>query len=269
MALLPKFKEEYLEILRNFIPATLNQSGKEGVVIGLSGGLDSSVLLRICKDTLGSGRVLALFMPDDLTPRRDFETVRSLAAETEVDLEVVDIADMVRSFYPIFEDRRRQRVELGNVKARCRMIVLFHYSHTRNLLVAGTSNKSELLLGYFTKYGDGGADFLPLGDLYKTQVKGMAEHLELPQEILDRVPSAGLWPGQTDEGEIGLSYEMLDSILHGIELEMSTSEIGEKTGIDSSTIERIEEMVRNSAHKRKLALIPKMGVRTVGLDWRE
>ena len=149
------------------------------------------------------------------------------------------------------------------------MITLYQAAHGENRLVIGTSNKSEYLSGYFSKFGDGGCDFAPLGDLYKTQVQGMARHLGLPRRILEKVPSAGLWEGQTDEGELGISYDDLDRVLLGLELEMSSEEIVSRTGLSEATVERVTEMVHRSIHKRKMPLVPKVGIRTLGLDWRE
>jgi NAD+ synthase len=120
-----------------------------------------------------------------------------------------------------------------------------------------------------TKFGDGGCDFAPIGDLYKTQVREMARHLGLPRAILDKVPTAGLWRGQTDEGELGITYDELDRILLGIELQFHTDEIAERADVAMKQVERIERLVASNVHKRKMPLIPKVGIRTFGLDWRE
>src|SRR5947199_4131379 len=149
------------------------------------------------------------------------------------------------------------------------MIALYFIANTEGRIVMGTGNKSELLTGYFTKFGDGAADFLPIGDLYKTQVREMARYLALPPEVVEKVPTAGLWPGQTDEGEIGISYDELDRILLGIELQMEPEAIAEKAAVPLDRVRYVETLVASSVHKRKMPLIPKLGVRTVGLDWRE
>jgi NAD+ synthase len=157
----------------------------------------------------------------------------------------------------------------GNAMARLRMVVLFHHAKLMERVVMGTSNKSELLVGYFTKFGDGGADFCPIGDLYKTEVRELAKVLKVPVSILDKVPSAGFWEGQTDEGEMGLTYQELDQILVGIELNLSCEDISARTGIPLAKVEKVWHMHRGTVHKRKMPLIPKLGFRTVGLDWRE
>jgi NAD+ synthase len=152
---------------------------------------------------------------------------------------------------------------------RARMIVLFHQAKLMNRIVMGTSNKSELLIGYFTKFGDGGADFYPIGDLYKTEVKELAKNIGIPENLIEKVPTAGLWVGQTDEGEMGISYENLDVILLGIELGLTSEEIVNKTGLDPKLVDSVWNKHRTSVHKRKMPLAPKIGIRTLGLDWRE
>jgi NAD+ synthase len=149
------------------------------------------------------------------------------------------------------------------------MIVLYFVANTEDRLVIGTGNKSELLTGYYTLFGDGGCDFLPLGDLYKTQVRAMARHLGVPEVIVSKTPTAGLWKGQTDEGELGLPYEELDRVLLGMELQLDPATIAEKAGVPLDRVRRVEALVSGSVHKRKTPLIPKLGIRTVGLDWRE
>ncbi|MEM4589503.1 MAG: NAD(+) synthase, partial [Thermoplasmata archaeon] len=133
----------------------------------------------------------------------------------------------------------------------------------------GASNKSELLTGYFTKYGDGASDIMPIGDLYKTQVRLLAKKVGLPDKIINKIPTAGLWKGQTDEDELGIDYATLDKILFGIELLMDDETISKETSINIERIRKVREMVENTKHKRILIYIPKLGVRTVGLDFRE
>ena len=158
---------------------------------------------------------------------------------------------------------------IGNLKARARMMALYHHANENGLLVMGTSNKSETAVGYFTKYGDGGADFIPLGDLYKTEVRELAREIQVPDDLIEKPPTAGLWEGQTDEGELGIKYEELDRILLGIEMSLTDGEIVERTGMSIEAVGRVRSMVQASVHKRKRPLCPKMGIRTFGLDWRE
>ena len=149
------------------------------------------------------------------------------------------------------------------------MSLLYGEAFSSNSLVIGTSNKSELLVGYYTKWGDGASDFLPLGDLYKSQVYTLARSLEVPTEILDRTPTAELWDGQSDEEELGISYDLLDQILEGLERQLNFSNISNSTGISMDSIKRIDELVKFTIHKRIFPPVCKIGRRTVGLDWRE
>jgi NAD+ synthase len=256
------------EAILEFIVEKVRESKAKGVVVGLSGGIDSAVTSVLCAKAIGSEKVLNLFLPCKTTPAGDRRDVEAVCRQFGMELKVVDIStmvDAVRKTLPGAEDKK----VLGNATARLRMIVLFHHAKILDRVVMGTSNKSELLTGYFTKFGDGGADFCPLGDLYKTEVRELAKNLALPKQIMEKVPTAGLWEGQTDEGELGLTYEELDQILIGMELNLSNEDIASRTKIELDKVERVWEMHRASVHKRKTPLIPKLGFRTIGLDWRE
>lgn len=269
MPLRPKFREETVSVVKTFIRDSLEQSGKNGVVIGLSGGLDSSLLAKLSADALGPEKVLGIFLPDSTTPTGDAEDAETFSKELGIGFEVIPIDEPLKSFKKTLGEAGEDPVVLGNMKARCRMIILFQRANSLGRIVLGSGNKSELMVGYFTKFGDGGADFLPLGDIYKVQVREMARFLKLPDRIVSKPPSAALWEGQTDEEELKISYEDLDPILLGIELGMTNDEISERTSSPKSEVERIRSMVKGSAHKRKMPLIPKVGFKTIGLDWRE
>ncbi|MDD1756606.1 MAG: NAD+ synthase [Methanomassiliicoccales archaeon] len=256
------------EAILEFITEKVRESKAKGVVIGLSGGVDSAVTSVLCAKAIGPEQVLNLFLPSRTTPAGDRKDVERLCKQFDMELKVVDISamvDSVKKTLPCSEDKRI----VGNATARLRMIALFHHAKMLERVVMGTSNKSELLTGYFTKFGDGGADFCPLGDLYKTEVRELAKKLKIPLQILNKVPTAGLWEGQTDEGEMGISYEELDQILVGMELNLSNEDIASRTKVDLDKVERVWAMHRASVHKRKMPLIPKLGLRTIGLDWRE
>lgn len=267
MALRPVLREEHLGLLVRYVRDFFVQARRDLAIVGMSGGLDSSVVVALCARALGPDRVQGLFLKDEVSPPGDEADARGWAETLGISFTVVDLSPLVEEFRTrlAIEDQ----VALGNVRARCRMIALYAVSNQRRGLVVGTGNKSEVLTGFFTKFGDGGADLLPLGDLYKTQVRALGRALEVPPAILAKTPTPGLWKGQTDEGELGLPYEDLDRILLGIELGMAAEEIQTRTGLSRAAIGRVEERVRASIHKRKLPLIPKVGVRTVGLDWRE
>ncbi len=230
---------ETAERISRWIREKVEEAGAEGVVLGISGGIDSSLTAVLAEKALGDA-VLGVLMPCHSKPT-DTEHARLLAAQFGIETEYVDLT-------PIF-DRLVQvlppgdQVAVGNLKPRLRMTVLYYFANNRNYLVAGTGNKTEIEIGYFTKYGDGGADILPLGDLLKTEVRELARELGIPREIITKPPSAGLWEGQTDEGEMGISYEELDEILVAIES-------GDVAGCDQEALARVRAMMAASQHKR-------------------
>jgi NAD+ synthase len=264
----PKYREDQVAIIESFIRHQVEVSGRKGVVLGLSGGVDSALVAKLCADALGSKRVLALGLPSG-QGGEDTRDAAAWAKSLGIGWRVVDIGRLADVFEEELKASRADRIARGNVQARIRMIVLYFVANTENRLVMGTGNKSELLSGYFTRWGDGGVDFLPIGDLYKTQVRAMAADLGVPKRIVEKTPTAGLWKGQTDEGELGITYEDLDRILLGIELQLESEAIAEKAGVSLPLVSKVERMVAASVHKRKMPLIPKVGIRTVGLDWRE
>jgi NAD+ synthase len=264
----PQLKEHAEPVIKEFIRQKVEESGAEGVVIGLSGGVDSALVARLSADAVGSDRVLCLFMPAKVSTDQDREDAQQFAAQIGAAFDTVDIGPAVEAFKRSLPGASGKKY-LGNIMARCRMVTLFHYAKRLNYLVMGTSNKSELLVGYFTKFGDGGADFCPIGDLYKTEVRELAKKLCVPQNIIDKVPTAGLWKGQTDEGELGVSYDDLDGILLGLEMGVPLEDIASSNRIALKKVEAVWKMHMATVHKRKMPLIPKIGLRTVGLDWRE
>lgn len=266
--LVPKFHEEHVPLIESFIAHQVETSGRKGVVLGLSGGVDSALVAKLCAAALGPKRVLALGLPEGKRGA-DLADAEAYAKDLGIGFRSMDISPFVAALDAGLRPRKADRIARGNLRARVRMVVLYYVSNTENRLVMGTGNKSELLCGYFSRWGDGGVDFLPIGDLYKTQVRAMARHLGVPDRIVDKVPTAGLWPGQTDEGELGISYADLDRVLLGIELQMEPEAIAERTGVRLAEVRRIEALVARTAFKRKPPLIPKVGVRTIGLDWRE
>lgn len=259
--------ERTAESIVEFIRSYTENAGVKSVVIGLSGGLDSAVVTKLASLSLGQENVHALFMPELSTPIDDFEHVRLISSTFGVEYETIDISPLIHSIRKVYP-HSMDEITLGNIKSRLRMLLWYGYSNLKNSLVCGCSNKTELLIGYFTKYGDGGSDFMPIGDLYKTQVYQLAKYLEVPEPILEKAPSAGLWKGQTDEQELGISYEKLDKILYGIERKMAVEKIAMLADVSESEVLRVKEMRRISQHKRSMPLIPKVGLRTVALDWR-
>lgn len=266
--LVPRFKEEQVFIIQAFIAHSVHESGRKGVVLGLSGGVDSALVAKLCADALGPERVLTVGMPDGKGGKEQ-KDAKKFAKSLGLEFRVVNVAPIAASVEKRLKAADADAVARGNIRARARMTVLYFLANTENRVVMGTGNKSEILCAYFSKFGDGGADFLPIGDLYKTQVREMARHLGLPPSITEKVPTAGLWPGQTDEGELGVPYDELDRILLGIELQLDPETIAAKTGLPIERVQHVGQLVAGGAHKRKMPLIPKLGARTVGLDWRE
>lgn len=269
VTLRPSFKEEQIPVIQSFLRHHWKESRRDGIVLGMSGGLDSSVVAKLTADAIGPANVLGLALPVKVQDSEEARDAREWAGQLGIDFRTIEIGFMVESVVDQLEIPPEDRIGRGNVQSRIRMITLYQVAHAEDRLVIGASNKSELGSGYFSKFGDGGSDFAPIGDLYKTQVLEMAHHLGLPHRIIEKVPSAGLWEGQTDEGELGIPYEELDRVLLGFELEMPLDEIVARTGLPETTVKAADEMLRRSIHKRKMPLIPKVGIRTFGLDWRE
>jgi len=253
----------------SFIRHHLEDSGARGIVLGMSGGLDSSLVAKLCADAIGPRNVLGLFLPEKSGSSPDEKDAKAWAKQLGIEFRTIPIGSIVDAAAKQLGVPREDRIGLGNVKARVRMIALYQVARAESRLVIGTGNKSEYAVGYTTKFGDAASDYAPIGDLYKTQVFEMARHLGLPRAILEKVPTAGLWSGQTDEGELGISYDELDRILLGIELQLHTEEIAERAQVTAKQVERIERLVEANVHKRKMPLIPKVGIRTFGFDWRE
>lgn len=254
-------------IIKDFIKTYVQNSGCNGVVIGLSGGVDSAVTAILCRDALGKKNVISLFLPDETTPEIDIK-------HYEVIVKKFDLISVKKNIIKIVKELtsncliKPNKYAMANIKTRTRMILLFEYANMTKNLVCGTSNKSEILIGYYTKYGDGGVDIMPIGDLYKTQVWILAKFLKIPKEIINKSPTAGLWKGQFDELELKLKYNQLDKILAGLERKINLEDIANIIGVKKSEIERVKKMRITSQHKSRTALIPKVGLRTPGYDWR-
>ncbi len=239
------------ESITGFVKGMVAGSRTNGVVLGLSGGVDSTVTAYLAVRALGSDRVFGLIMPDSrITPREDVEDARMVADELGISYWERDIADIVDAFTKSEFFSPEDRVALGNLRARIRMSLLYYVANSRNLLVAGTGDRSEILIGYFTKYGDGGVDFLPIGDLYKTQVRWLGGWLGAPERIVSKPSSPQLWRGHRAEEELGIPYERIDLILHAIfDLRMGHDEVRRMFGAD---VDRVLEMHARTAHKRTM-----------------
>lgn len=237
--------ERVTERIVEFIRETVSAAGANGAVVGLSGGVDSATVAFLCVKALGKERILVTIMPErGVTKEEDIRDALELCEILGVRSRLIYIDPMLSAFLNNLDEG--DELAVANLKPRIRMTINYYYANSLNYLVAGTGNKSELMIGYFTKYGDGAVDFLPIGDLYKTEVFELARYLGVPERIIRKRPSAGLWEGQTDEEEIGVSYKVLDEILRGMErgeLERIREKFGER-------VEDVLKMVRRAEHKR-------------------
>jgi len=235
------------EFTRNIVAS----AGAKGVVVGVSGGVDSATTLALMVRALGNDKVLALIMPDSsVTPMEDVKDAKRVVEIYDVDYKMIDIKPIVDSYLAVTGEMPDKK-SLGNLRARIRMSLLYLYANMENRLVAGTGDRSEILIGYFTKYGDGGVDFLPIGCLYKSQVRRLALGLGVPENIAKKPSSPRLWAGQLAETEIGLPYDEVDMILYGLfDLGLKPDDVIEATGLEPWKIQRVIDLYRASEHKR-------------------
>ncbi len=263
----PETNYELVErLLTDFIRSEVTKVGLERVVVGLSGGVDSSVSAALAARALGADKTTGIMMPYRTSSDRSLADARALAEVTGIGTETVEITAQIDAYFEAYPEAGRLR--RGNKMARERMTILYDHSAEREALVLGTSNKTELLLGYGTLHGDMASAINPLGDLYKTQVWGLARHLELPEAIVDKAPSADLWSGQTDEEELGFGYDEVDRLLYRMVDERTAADELIEAGFDQEFVRRIGQMVQGSQFKRRLPVIAKLSTRTIDMDFR-
>lgn len=225
----------------SWIKEQLKEAKKQGIVMGLSGGIDSAVVATLAVRSLGRQKVLALFLPCH-SHSGDLKDAKTIAKKLRLKTRLIDLSGIYDNLLKILSPANK--LAQANLKPRLRMLVLYCFANKLNYLVCGTGNKSELMCGYFTKHGDGATDILPIGDLFKTQVRKLARELKLPEGIINKPPTAGLWPGQTDEGEMGITYVELDDILTRIAA-------GKKQILAKNKVNKVKDMIRRSEHKRQ------------------
>ncbi len=253
-------------LLEGFIRAEVERTGRGAVVLGLSGGLDSAVAAALAARALGPAAVHPVLLPYRASSPSSLRDAETLVGALGLVAERVDITRMVDGFTAVSGPVPALR--LGNVMARARMIVLFDRSEEHKALVLGTSNKTELLLGYGTIFGDLASALNPLGDLYKTQVRSLAAWLRIPAAIRRKPPSADLWPDQSDEGEMGFSYEAVDRLLALLVDARVSRRTAIAAGFAPALVDRVTRMVVRSQFKRKPPVIAKVSTRSVGWDFR-
>ena len=254
------------EILTGFVREEVGKVGFRRGVVGLSGGVDSALTLAIACRALGAENVVPIVMPYRTSSPASERDARLVAARLGAAPLVIDISAQVDAYFERLPDADRAR--RGNKMARERMSILYDISSARDALVIGTSNKTELLLGYSTIHGDSAYALNPIGDLYKTQVYALAGHLGLPEEVLAKAPSADLWEGQSDEEELGFSYALVDRLLfHMVDERRGRDELL-RLGFDGGFVDQVARRVRDSQFKRRPPLIAKLSQRTIDRDFR-
>ncbi len=254
------------DILVGFVRNEVRKVGFERVVVGLSGGVDSALSAALACLALGPDNVLPVLMPYRTSSPASEADARLVCASLGMTPTVVDISPQVDAYFERFPDADRGR--RGNKMARERMTILYDMSWAHRSLVIGTSNKTELLLGYGTLFGDMASALNPLGDLYKTQVFALARSVALPQQVISKAPSADLWEGQSDEEELGFAYERVDALLYYLVDERRTRAELRALGFDDDFVELVARRVRGSQYKRRPPIIAKLSSRTIDRDFR-
>ena len=256
--------------IKRFIRDYVGKCGASGVVLGVSGGVDSCTTAALSSLSLGGDNVLGLTLPEEETYNAtDLHHAKLVAEKFGFDLELIDISSTLRQCYqsvPLFD--ASDRLSKGNLKARIRMVYLYYYANKLKRLVCGSSDKSETMMGYFTKWGDAAADISPLMDLYKTQVRQLALHIGVPEVIVTKPSTPALWLGHLAEEELGIKYEMLDLILLGIENFLAPEEIARQLKLPLKLVLGIKARWLANEHKRRMPLTTKLGYRTAGKDFR-
>ncbi len=242
--------DEIVEFIRNAVKS----ARANGSVVGLSGGVDSSLVAKLLVMAIGREHVLGLMMPTAFTPKGDINDAKWLVKELEIRSELIDIESSVSSLVNALGARPeldKTRIPMANIRSRVRMIMLYYFANLERYLVAGTGDRSEDLIGYFTKYGDGGVDFLPISHLYKTQVRNLAQHLGLPARIAMKPSSPQLYPGHKATDEIPLDYSRLDRVLKLlVDSGKQPEDVAERTDVDIDIVREVLNRYRDSEHKR-------------------
>jgi NAD+ synthase len=254
------------KILVDFIREEVRSAGFSKVVLGLSGGIDSAIVAFLAVKALGPENVLGIMMPYKTSSKESLEDAQRVVEATGMRSKKIEITDMVDAYFAKEPDISNMRK--GNKMARERMTILYDYSAKENALVLGTSNKTEILLGYSTQWGDSASAINPIGDLLKTQVWALSEYMGVPKEVIEKKPSADLWEGQSDEDELGFSYYMADEIISYLVDERYTREEIIEKGYPEKVVDSVLWRIRINQYKRKLPLIAKISNRTIDREFR-
>ncbi len=254
------------KILVDFIREEVKKAGFKKVVLGLSGGIDSAIVAFLAAKAMGPENVIGIMMPYKSSSKESLEHAELVLEATGIQAVKEEITEMVDAYFSKHPDMNNMRK--GNKMARERMTILYDYSAKESALVLGTSNKTEILLGYSTQYGDAASAVNPIGDLYKTHVWALSEYMGVPQEVISKKPSADLWEGQNDESELGFSYSEADRLLYRMVDERYTKEELIEEGFSEEFINTVYRRMKLSQYKRKLPLIAKVSARTIDRDFR-
>lgn len=258
--------KETEEILVNFLREEVHKVGFKKVILGLSGGIDSALVAFLAAKAFGAENVYTVMMPYKSSSRESVEHAELVVKKSGINTKKVEITPMVDPYFAMNEDMTSLRK--GNIMARTRMCVLFDNSAKENALVLGTSNKTEILLGYSTQFGDSASAINPIGDLYKAQVWELSRHMGVPEELINKKPSADLWEGQTDEQELGFSYKMADEILYClVEEKLEPNEVV-ALGYDEKIVNTIVRKIKMNQYKRKLPVIANITKRGMGNNFK-
>jgi NAD+ synthase len=252
--------DEYIHETTDFIARKVDEAGAEGVVVGLSGGIDSATASALAVEALGADAVHGLVMPTGVSDDENMSDAERHARDFGIGYDVVEIQPVVDAFLDGHPNGVDDTEAVGNLAARVRMCYNYLVANEDSLLVLGTGNRSEMLVGYYTKYGDGGVDILPVGGLYKTEVREVARELGVSEDVIEKTPTAGLWEGQTDEEELGAPYADVDDFLRAyVDGDASVEEARDSAGIGEETARRLVNLYQRSEHKRKTPPYPGFG----------
>ncbi|NHX35110.1 MULTISPECIES: NAD+ synthase [Halolamina] len=257
-----RFSEEELETARgeivSFIEDTVDAAGAEGAVLGLSGGIDSTLTAYLAVEALGEEGLHGLTMPARVSDDELMSDAEAVAQSLGIPYDVIEIEPIAEQFDKAFPEGVDDRTAAGNVRVRTRAVMNYYVANVENRIVLGTGNRSEAMTGYFTKYGDQAVDCNPIGDLYKQQVRQLAAHVGVPHELVMQTPTAEMWAGQTDEEEMGLNYDHLDAVLalHVDGPLSKAATVRYVDGVSEDHVDRVVELVDGSAHKRTMPPSP-------------
>ena len=239
-----------------FIQSKVSEAKTDGILVGLSGGIDSTLIAYLACEAVGKENVFGIIMPSTTTPTEDKIHGISIAQGLGIDYKEIAIDSILNEFL-FMTQLEEDNLAIGNLKARIRMSIIYFYANQKKYLVSGTGNKSEILIGYFTKHGDGACDIEPIGDLYKTDVFKLSRYMGVPEDIIEKPPRAGLWNNQTDEAEIGMSYDLIDQILYQYcEKSKKDKEISEMLEIPVDDVDMIIDKINRNKHKSKVPESP-------------